>query len=292
MEILSNFNLTKDTKKEILNNIFKNLNIKKPFNKDNYTIFNIYKNNSPILIETPYVFIKNLHKYINQDLIKSINLINIKNNNNFIYFIKKLEEFIKLKINNYNKNLLINKNFNNSIDNNNLIIKNNYKNNINIYNLKKEKISIDTIKSDTKVKCIIQLKSFWINELNYGFNYKLLQILNCDFLNFDCMFSINLNQSLSNNISSPPPPPPMNKKNHTLKLKKRKDINFDKKIIEENPFEKVCNEIKNNNIKLKSAKNRILKEKKNTKEINKINYIDELENILRKRIGSIRKFVN
>ena len=87
-----------------------------------------------------------------------------------------------------------------------------YFSHLKIYDINDNLIDYSKLIKETKVKCMIILRSVWINEENYGIKLILLQIQYRELLTNNSLFKkTDDDLVITQNVSSmplPPPPPP------------------------------------------------------------------------------------
>jgi hypothetical protein len=203
MNIITSYNI---------DDVFKNIKIKKPVNFNNKSILNLYNNkDEPIIFQSPVLYLPN--NYIYDDTsIKKLDLCEY-NSNKFLTFMNLLFHKIINRINNYDNTLFNNKtyypNILSSIHSNKFIrFKEIYLSQLNIYDINNNPIDIQKIKTESKIKCIFMLRSVWINSEHYGFKLNLLQIQHKEFTNNINLFKTSTDNIITNNLMPPPPPPP------------------------------------------------------------------------------------
>ena len=185
MNIITSYNIDE---------VFNNIKIKKPINFNNKYILNLYdSNNEHLLFQTPIMYIPTNYIY-DETTIKTLDLCEY-NDIKFLTFMKLLFSKIINKIKKYDNTLFENKSFYSNIItksenklNHFLRFKEIYLNQLNIYDTNNNPIDIKEIKNESRIKCIIMLRSVWINNNNYGFKLNLLQIQNKEFINNKNLF--------------------------------------------------------------------------------------------------------
>ena len=298
MNIITSYNLDE---------VFNKIKIKKPIKFNNKLILNLYDEYQEyLLFQTPTMYLP--RDYIHDE--KTIKLLDLceYNDTKFLNFMILLFKKILAKIENFDKKLFLNKNYHSNIIQNTsnleqkmLRLKDIYLSQINVYDINNNLINIEKIIKESKVKCIIMIRSVWINEDKYGFKLNLLQMQYKDFLN-----NVNLLKKSSNNdevwttinvepdldkIPPPPPPPPPPPSHNNTNLKdiinnnkeKRKQNEKNKNNNKEPSMSDVLNQLKTGEFKLRKTNNK----KSGIPKNNETNLMCEMEEVLKRRMSLI-----
>lgn len=204
----------------------------------NYQKINIYNNNirapnHKIWLQAPKLKISNNIYFpttSNQIALLSVILWDVDPEiKKFMDFIINLEKNISIIVNNINNNLKL-KSCIKKNDNNFPILKLQLpyvkKNNMNlftfnVYNIDNKLGEISKLENNSYIKSYIELTDVWMNETEYGLNWRVLQMK--VFPEFDfrkCLFTdeyVDLNNIDAVNVPIPPAPP-QNKKNVSTKF--------------------------------------------------------------------------
>lgn len=174
-----------------------NIQIRKPISHKNiYYSFDLYTNNNE------YILLQSNKLQIS---FKNENMI-ILYNEEFCEILEKFHQNIIKKISvKYRDKLQGHKFFSNCI-NNNFKISNINNDDINCFDVNNNNIEYDKFLINDNIICILYIKSFWINQSWYGFNYKMIQMRREE------PFKI-LKNLFMNDIPKPPPPPVTSKIN-------------------------------------------------------------------------------
>ena len=164
-----------------INEVYKNVKVKKPIKFNNKIILNIFDSSqNNLLFQSPLMYLPYNFIYFD-NIIKYLDLCEY-NDEKFLNFITILYKKIISKINSFNSGLFEDKQFYSNIvlnkRNSNIKMfrfKEIYVNKLNIYDNNNNLVNINQIVKESKIKCIFMIKNVWINQDKYGFNLELLQ---------------------------------------------------------------------------------------------------------------------